>query len=463
MQHFIISPSEAFLIGCCVGEYREARRDNEYADFPYFLITRLRPFVPDLVTVTSSIATDEVPHGLEWFENEAIGIAFDDSAVYRRQCEQVTKTSWNRSRKTLVDLIAELIFPYVAWSRFAQSALPLPGMEKAGQIGLFSIEWLYNTDDDVNGIAVQSLLYTPTKPDNEDELTAAIEALIRDEQNNLLRTYQDGQIYGKLLAAVERVKVTYLTYFSLEENEPWYFDYRNGDLLWRPFDFDDDLWRDYHRAVDEVAECGISAKLSHVRTICENERQRTEPNTSEITLGYASSVARAECAVRTAVGIVLGSFRDEDNEAHWRNARSAVPRAFILGTDANADRIGGQIEVIGQFVDDRLGIGAKPEQIVVFAENVIEGLAKGLWPGEFARTGREGTLRNILLEHRRLGTELEKRFSDIALPLYDQYRGRAQHQLRDFQCSWTEARFFYLGIQTLAEIHKGILEERNRR
>ena len=461
MQHFIISPSEAFLLGCCVGEYREARRDNEYADFPYFLITRLQPFVPDVVAVTSPIPRDEVPYGLSWYGDDSNEIAFDDEVVYRRCIDGVTKTEWDRSVKSLVDLVAELISPHATWSLFAKWSLPLPGMELTGQFGHHLMQ-ICGTSEDVDEMALRSAWYTPEKPDDETGLCDAIEALVQDKLNDLRKTYADGQVYGRLLAAVERVKISYLSGVYLHEQHPWHFDYRHGKLLWKCVDSGDDWWHDYRLAVNKVARCDISAKLFHALTICATESQRSGACSPDITLEYASSIARAECAVRTTVGIVLGSLRDVDNEAHSRNAQSAVPRAFILGPDATSDRITGQIQIIGQLLDDRIGVAAQPEQIISFAENLIEGLAKSLWPEKFAKHGRERALRNILLEYRRTGTELERHFSDIALPLYDHYRGPAQHQMRDFRCSWTEARYFYLGIQTLSEIQKKIVKERAR-
>ena len=48
MTLFNISPSEAMLIGVCVGEYLEAKHDNDGANMLHFLLKRLRPFVPTL-------------------------------------------------------------------------------------------------------------------------------------------------------------------------------------------------------------------------------------------------------------------------------------------------------------------------------------------------------------------------------------------------------------------------------
>jgi hypothetical protein len=67
MALFNISPSEAVLIGCCMGEYLEARQDNEYANVLYFFWKWLSPFVPNFETVTTtSITEDELPQDLKW-------------------------------------------------------------------------------------------------------------------------------------------------------------------------------------------------------------------------------------------------------------------------------------------------------------------------------------------------------------------------------------------------------------
>jgi hypothetical protein len=115
MPFFIVSPSEAFLIGCSVGEYLEAKRDNDYANILYFLSKRLRPFVPILTTPTiSDISEDECASAdIDWTaisEGEQIGIcASEPNCFFHRRGDRIEKTVWDCSRNSLLDLLGKLV------------------------------------------------------------------------------------------------------------------------------------------------------------------------------------------------------------------------------------------------------------------------------------------------------------------------------------------------------------------
>ena len=98
----------------------------------------------------------------------------------------------------------------------------------------------------------------------------------------------------------------------------------------------------------------------------------------------------------------------------------------------------------------------QPEHVVTFSENLIEGLVKDLWKGEISSSSREGSLWNVLREHCKSSDEDECRFARIALTLYDVYRKPAQHDMHSFHCTWSEARFFHIGIKTLLELSDSI-------
>jgi hypothetical protein len=164
--------------------------------------------------------------------------------------------------------------------------------------------------------------------------------------------------------------------------------------------------------------------------------------------------------ISLAIGAVLGTMRDADDQAYAKDRQSATPRMFMLGPEASMDRVKGQVVMTEQLFDERMGRTFSPEQVIIFSQNVIEGLAKDLWGAEFSQQTRKGELRNTLQEHIRSPDENEQRFARLALTLYDVYRKPAQHNLRAFQCTWEEARFFHSGMRTLVELSDKIKTKR---
>ena len=108
---FNISPSEAVLIGRCMGEYIEARQDNEYANVLHFFWKWLSPVVPNFETSTTTpIAQDELPIELEWDEiggDRSLAIDPGDPRVYyERTTTGITRTQWDRPRSSLLTFLA---------------------------------------------------------------------------------------------------------------------------------------------------------------------------------------------------------------------------------------------------------------------------------------------------------------------------------------------------------------------
>ena len=130
MASFNISPSEALLIGCCVGEYLEAKHDNDHANFLYFLLKRLRPFVPSMERVETTTLPDTacVLQDIEWEplgENAEIGFSeAEPNTVFRKSAETVEVTRWDCSRKSLIDLLYDLAEPFVTKSLRDEFQMP---------------------------------------------------------------------------------------------------------------------------------------------------------------------------------------------------------------------------------------------------------------------------------------------------------------------------------------------------
>ena len=90
-------------------------------------------------------------------------------------------------------------------------------------------------------------------------------------------------------------------------------------------------------------------------------------------------LVEAQNALSLALGVVLGSMCQRDEEAYRRDAESPVPRMFMLGPKASLDRIKGQVYVTEQVFNQGAKLRLRPEHVIVYSENMIEGLTKDLW------------------------------------------------------------------------------------
>ena len=122
MALFNISPSEAVLIGCCMGEYLEARQDNEYANVLHFFWKWLSPVVPNFETSTTTpISLDELPLDLEWTEiggDRSLAMDAGNPRVHyvRTTATEITRTQWDRPKSSLLDLLGDLVDQFVVKS-----------------------------------------------------------------------------------------------------------------------------------------------------------------------------------------------------------------------------------------------------------------------------------------------------------------------------------------------------------
>ena len=365
-------------------------------------------------------------------------------------------TTWDCSRKSLIDLLYDLIEPFIKKSFREEFQFPTPG-EKApahrrGEFYKLVLSQVWGTfegDDTFDtAIAMLSNFQTPPEPDDTSSLIAAIEELITDKRNDFPLAYGVGKLFGQSLAELERWQLG--IHWEMNPCEVLVTEYRNEHFLWRGRcgDVADNCYRE---RVKRVLSSKCVQACPHAEMILNAERVSRVDSTNPI-CGDFTLLLESQAAVSLAMGAVLGTMYQGDNEAYTKDAASATPRMFMLSPEATVERVKYQVYAAEKLLDERTGRGFAPEQVISFSQNVIEGLTKDLWGLQFSQQPRKGELRNVLQEHINSLDENERRFSRLALALYDVYRKPAQHNLREFQCTWEEARFFHTGMRALVEL-----------
>jgi hypothetical protein len=476
MSVFNISPSEAVLIGCCIGEYVEARQDTEYANVLHFFWKWLSPVVPNFeASTTAPITEDELPKDIAWraIGNRTFAIDAEDTRLlYEKTTGGITRTHWDRPRSSLLDLLGDLVSHFVVKSPRDRLRFPSPEdhaearlLEERVQtlVGAFENASL-NLDIDsleaIDGMRVNlaSEYQTPELPDNMEAVLDVINHVM--VKNATEDYFSIGKSFGETAATLERWER------SLFEDPIFCYvpgaEYRGGKRMWSK---DRVLSDEYRANVKRLLQARLVQECWHASAVLRVESDRealTEYDECDPLGGIRAGLCLAEArtAIWFSLGTLLGTLKDVDNAARERDRGSLTPRPYMLGSRASAEQIAGLIRMVEQTFGDLGDKNLQPEYLVNCLANAIEGLARGLWPMEFDQGGRKGELRNVLQAHCTTGSEAEIRFSRTALTLYDLYRKPVSHGLGVFRCTWEEARFFHAGIRTLHKLSEEI--ERSR-
>jgi hypothetical protein len=312
---------------------------------------------------------------------------------------------------------------------------------------------------DVFNVQVTSFMQTPESPDDADAVLKAVNRLI--SENAAEDYFSIGQLFGKTSATLERWKDKWNSDPILDYQLG--VEYRNDRRMWS-YRQDQVLTSEYRANVRSLLGARLVQECWHAAALLKGELDREEFTTDECDstslLRAGLCLAEARAAIWFALGTLLGSLKGVDGAAQERDQRSLTPRPYLLTSRASAEQIAGLIRIVEQQFSDLGDRDLKPEYIVNFLGNAIEGLTRKLWPKEFGQAVRKGELRNVLLSHCNTGDEAEKRFSRLALTLYDLYRKPVSHGLGVFRCTSEEARFFHAGIRTLLKLSEDIEQSR---
>ncbi len=467
-----------------MGEYLEARQDNEYANVLRFFWKWLSPVVPNFeISTTTPIHQDELPLDLEWTEiggDRSLAMDKEDPSVhYERTKTEITRTQWDRQKSSLLDLLGDLVDHFVAKSSQDELRFPTNVGRTRALLVRERVASLVRRVDEMEPasfdvaeslydlkVSGESLFVTPESPDNEEAVIAAVKRLM--SENATEEYYLVGQLFGKATATMERMEQLFCDYSRAyyRDLSRLYDDgtsppgeYRNGKRLWS-FRHEEVLTSDYYYNVRDLLGQRLVRECSHAAAILGAEAARfetlesREPDDGQVDVLIKGRtrllrLAEARKAVWFVLGTLLGTLRDVDDAAQERDRSSLTPRPYLLSSRASPEQIAGLIRMVEQTFGDLRDKNLQPEYLVNCLANAIEGLAKKLWPKEFDQGSRKGELRNVLQAHFATGSEAERRFARLALTLYDVYRKPVSHDLATFKCTWDEARFFHAGIRTL--------------
>lgn len=161
-------------------------------------------------------------------------------------------------------------------------------------------------------------------------------------------------------------------------------------------------------------------------------------------------LASARAAVWLAFGEILHAARLSDESQKCERDRPRVARSLKmqrLTNQSSNDAIRAQLELCERVYDDD-GAFVSPKQMVASLVFGVEALSRRMWPDRFESQGAKARVMSVLSE-RLGGSDREKRFASLALNLYGTYRNAAVHDFDRFDCSWFEAIIFFYGMRQL--------------
>jgi hypothetical protein len=219
MLRFIVSPSEAVLIGLFLEEYLQARCDSDKFSIFDFIKSHLRSFVPDMAVCRKvEVAEDELPSDIECTEDPACMISRATRRVFLKQESRFFEfKGTDRSRKSLVDLLDDLVWPYAAKSLLEEVVL-LPEDSPEREARVSEMRTL---------LAHPEGMWRIRERNGVDDATR-IEHVIRSliQQNDVDDLFRVGRLLGGVLADCHRlakwlVSDYVVPYDETEENWWW--------------------------------------------------------------------------------------------------------------------------------------------------------------------------------------------------------------------------------------------------
>ncbi len=465
---FLISPTEAFLLGIALEEYLRDHHDRRPAEFMDFLETRLAPFVPELVRPKPvGNAPLDLPDDIEW--PRFIGAPYGFSAsrpglIYVDTEDGVLACKWDTSRRSFVDQIVSYLGHSVVKSLPEESKNPTDHATLAEKWASPE-RWI-----DSRGKA----------GDDCGEVERRLAHLA--SHNKCAKLFDVGRVIGGMLADCRRYEGC--IYVHLQVGEEEYDLYRPENIvdLWaqkmgdeyaswpadklRRYQFIEPEWIDryqffrrHRKSIGKLLAAAPLRACPKGRAILERELSRCEaaipadeadPFAPFYLVEVVEDIRTAHQALWLTIGEVLGRYHSADVETLAEDAMSPVPRMYRLRQDSPPEQISGAIAFIERAFNDMTGSGLAPEHVVGLLANSIEALARGLWPREF--TGPRPKLTQILDEKTKSTDIRIKRFAWVAMSLHKTYRNVAAHEMGTFRCTWDEARFFYSGIRMLRSL-----------
>ena len=410
-----VFPSEALLLGECLGEYlQEAEYEDNKRQFLDFIRKRLLPAIPPLAAA------------------RALRGLIDIGELPKKSLVELILI---RLANSIAKSTADDLFGLDENYDVAMELLRLGAVLKKQRSSHFPE---FQVPDSVLDIAGS---------DDTGAIKNLIEGVARE--NGYLELHTTGMRFGALIAQCQSVDR------MIREHKDYVW--KNGETF---------TIGDYVSAeqLKELTECehvkstGIGEHLltTAIRLL---GRKFTVTRRHDVIPLIVDAVGQLLAFLWQSFGQVVGYFREMDLEAQAEDQHSLMPRADRLTPKSTRDDVHLAIRAAEQRLAEEIAEPGRAEMIVRDLAFAIEALAKRLWPGNF---GRGSSISQILHDKLRSEDTRERRFASAALSLYLSYRNDAVHDAANFRCSYVEARFFVVGLRALLEIYDSLSESRLR-
>lgn len=511
---FPVAPSEALLLGLCLGEYLLYQRVWEAPPRRYFidvLLSRLHPHVPSLRESRSqSIDSSQIPDDVVWPhpDHKVFGWAVSvPGRLFHQFNDGKAEAQWfDCTRRSLFDLLIRQLGDSLSinrWERwFVADELTAPKCFFELISRPEDTEWIRQRFGEESPAIVQE----------------RIERLI--QWNECGHVFAVGRDFGKLVYVlddfesfvwnVEEEKELFLGELrgekqielfdqaekeACDEFERWlvndFFEIWRQDLseeqlkaivvekrqeifsrhheqaaddaeAWKPNgEFRPVKRADIGAAVQSLLRSGLIRQCTHAERLLQDILNGTKSpifdtsRESDLTLYWTSRI-RTISQVANARMVIWLAFGEvlgvlRDSDRDFEAADSAAAISRTLQV-LPSDSADEIHQRLLKVESDFNNDRARPEEIVTLLAPTIEALAKRVWPRDFSESSWRGELSAVLHGKLHSAAPLDVRFASIAITLHKAYRNMALHDLDSFRCSFEEARFFLAGVRTLVDL-----------
>lgn len=462
---FFVAPSEAILLGLCLGEYLEMRKTLGSLSFTQVQGARIDPFVPELTNYhRTSIHYSDLPTDLEDvappFSNVSVGrrsaepnvtYGIDADGAYRRTFSFRKNFSW------LLRVYLSSHIGYPDWYR--------PVLQKMAHDDFDFLAITAEIGAHETQLGTDSGSYYGQFDDPEN-IEKSILRLI--QFNNVERFFELGRCFGILNAGVQQyldasdersffeafltVTRAYSKIIETPEIKQSSVAYSAIQALWNIFH------HEFNACMTLIVRDGDSLGIPKFNELRDEQKRQVLDACRQRTAGQedaASTLKINQHMLWIAFGEILGVIRDLDQDAKEQDAASVMPRAFGVGKSDTPERIRKWLVEYERELAHGASEFGKPEKVVIGLKDSIEALAKRLWKKDFEDAKEQRSVLPYLLNSKARSDQSspqERLFAQVASPLFFGYRNVSTHELDRFRCSISEARFFISGIRLLLEL-----------
>ena len=484
MESFIVSQSEALLIGRCLELYLQQVSDRPGVRFTNRVSADIGSFLPQSGSLIKYHLKPEVPQSVEWIPPETDGIGYSpehpQSVFYRSNASAEESMGFTEfeveridSTKTLEFLVIELVRDVLDPSLDAvRNTLP-PTQWGRASYDAFIQKALKSVD-----ASKEKGEADPPFLENGEEIENRLLSLVSSKENDHRQAFECGRKFGRVEADYRRGIEAALEQLGriIETPDDDYDPYSIFQNLseqrvehWQPM-----MPVEWHQNAGSELSSLIQQREFPLGSLSEQllEKSRQDHNRwKEFDESEAEEFIEPSCLadlhlcneylqrLAFAFGDLIGRSNVSDDETRRRDVVSPVPRMFRLSPTSTADRIRGSLELAEKWLASDDAHNALGPTIVSSLGPSVEALARRNWPEDF--TDHRPKLGRIL-DQRRNGSDVEQRFVSIAKSLYNTYRNPTSHQFDSVSCSPIEALFFFNGVRVLLQLSDTICASRRK-